>query len=91
MRFFALLNLEDIALYLFPALVFVLLFASALAFSHFRTEDSEERRTKSIRFYPEGLESKTAPFPLFLTLTIVGTALWAIFYTLAIGLGGIKI
>jgi hypothetical protein len=91
MRFFELLNFQDVVLYLFPAFVFLLIFGMALAYSHFNTRDSEVKQRKIYGQYVEGFETKNAPFPLSLSLTIIGTVVWAFFYILIIGLLGVKI
>jgi len=91
MRFFELLNLEDIALYLFPSVIFVLLFAAALSFAHFHSRDSEETKSRITHIYTEGIETRTAPFPLFLVLIIIGTVIWAVCYILTISLSGVRI
>jgi len=91
MRFFDLLNLQDVVLYLFPALVFVILFGLALAYSHFHTPKSEDRTKKIVYVFPEGIEDRRSPFPLSLTLIIVGTVVWAFLYILISGLIGRKI
>jgi hypothetical protein len=86
MRFFDLLNLQDVVLYLFPALVFVILFGLALAYSHFRTPRSEDRTNKIVYVFPDGIEDRRAPFPLALTLIIIGTVIWGFLYILVSGL-----
>jgi hypothetical protein len=36
--------------------------------------------------YPEGIESRNAPFPLAMTFIIAGTVAWAFFYILFMGM-----
>jgi hypothetical protein len=91
MRFFELINLQDILFYLFPSVIFVLLFAAALSFAHFRSKDSEESGSRITHIYSEGIGTRTAPFPLFLILIIIGTVIWAVCYTLTISLSGVRI
>jgi hypothetical protein len=91
MRFFELLNFQDVVLYLFPAFVFLFIFAMALAYTHFNDRDSAGRQKKIYGQYVEGFETKNAPFPLSLILIIIGTVVWAFLYTLIIGLLGVKI
>ena len=91
MRFFNLMNLRDVILYLFPTLVFILIFGAFLGYTHIRGKDSEERMNRIENRFPEGIEDRNAPFPLGMTLTIVGTVLWAFFYILGHGLLGVKI
>ena len=91
MRFFALLNFQHIILYLFPTLVFIVLFGLALGYSHFRSKDSEETGKTILYHFPEGIEDRNAPFPIALVLTIVGTLVWAFFYILMVGVLEVKI
>jgi hypothetical protein len=91
MRFFDLLNLQHVVLFLFPTLVFIVLFGLALAYSRFHTP-KEENRTKEITYvFPDGIEDRRAPFPLALTLIIIGTVIWGFLYILVSGLLGRKI
>ena len=91
MRFFDLLNLQDAVLFLFPTLVFIILFGLALAYSHFHTPEEEDRTGKITYVFPEGIEDRRSPFPLALTLIIVGTVIWGFLYILISGLVGRKI
>ena len=91
MRYFELLNLQQFDHDLFPAWAFILVFASGLAFTHFRTKESEQKLSKIIEKYPGGIEGRNAPFPLILYMTIAGTVLWALAYILLIALLGVKI
>ena len=91
MRFFTLLNFQHIILYVFPALVFIILFGFALAYSHFSGKSSEERKRKTLYHFPEGIEDRNAPFPIVLILTIIGTFMWAFLYILIIGVLEVKI
>ena len=91
MRFFELLNFQDVVLYLFPAFIFLFIFGTALAYSHFNARDSEARQKKIYGQYVEGFETRNAPFPLSLVLIIFGTVVWAFLYILIIGLLGVKI
>lgn len=91
MRFFDLLNIQHFVLYLFPALVSILMVGFALKYAHFHREDSKERMTRITETYPSDIEERNAPFPLFLFLLILGTVLWGIAYILGYGLLGVKI
>jgi hypothetical protein len=91
MRFFALEGYRDVILFLFPALVFIILFYLGLNRSHFRTKDSAEKETQVYSKYPEGLEDRNAPFPLILILIIAGFLLWGVFYMVGISFLGVKI
>ena len=87
MRFFNLLNIQHLLLAVFPALLGVALVGIALSFSHFRGNASEDRLTRVTWTYPDGIEERAAPFPLFLFLVILGTVLWGVGYILMAGLG----
>ena len=91
MHFFELRNFQHFVLYLFPGLIFVFLFAAALAFSVFRGRDSEEREKRIIQTYIGEFEERNAPFPLIAFLTILGTVLWLFLYILFTGVLGVKI
>jgi hypothetical protein len=91
MRLFDLGYFQDIVLYLFPTLVFMILFGVGLAFTRFRGRDTERREREVIYGFPDGIEDRDAPFPLIMTLTIVGAVLWGFFYILMHGVLGVKI
>ncbi len=91
MRFFELLNWQHVVLYVFPTLVFMVVFGIGLAFSYFKTKNSEERLKRTYYIFPEGIVDRNAPFPLVMLLIIIGTVLWAVFYILGYGLLGVKI
>lgn len=91
MRHFNLWNLQHITALLFPALIFVLIFGLGLAFSYFRTPDSEEQKRAIIYRFPEKIEDRNAPFPISMLLILAGTLIWMFFYILGIGIGEIKI
>ncbi|MDX9788292.1 MAG: hypothetical protein RBT11_16050 [Desulfobacterales bacterium] len=91
MRFFELLNFQHLVLALLPTLLFILVFALALRFGHFKGEKDEDRKNRILYRYPEGIEDRAAPFPLAMILIIAGTVLWAFFYILLHGLLGVKI
>jgi len=91
MRYFNLLNFQHIVLYVFPTLIFMVIFGLALAFSHLRSEDENERKQKIIYRFPEGIEDRNAPFPLSMMLIIAGTIVWVFSYILGTGLLGVII
>jgi len=62
-----------------------------LAYSHFHTRDSEERKTKIQYRFPAGIGDRYAPFPLAMSLTILGTVIWVFLYILVTGLLEVKI
>lgn len=91
MRYFDLLNLQHLIASLFPALVIVLLFAAALGYIRTRRRKTEEEENRIIEEFPGGIKGRNAPFPLFLTLVIIGTIFWILAYILFIGLTGVTI
>jgi len=91
MRFFHLLSFQHIMLYIFPTLIFMVVFGLALGYSHLRSEDAEKRKQKIIYRFPEGIEDRNAPFPLAMMLIIAGTLAWVFFYIVGTGLLGVKI
>lgn len=91
MRYFALLNFQHVVLYLFPTLVFVVLLGLSLGYTAFHRGDNEARTQRIVQRYPAGIEERNAPFPLALTLIIAGTLVWALGYTLAVGLLEVRI
>jgi len=91
MRLFALSNFQDIVMYLFPALLFMVVFGVGLAYMHFRSTKDEARVKTIVYRFPEGIEDRDAPFPLVMTLIIAGTFIWGFLYILMHGLLGVKI
>jgi hypothetical protein len=91
MRYFAVLNIEHFVMYLFPTLVFIIIFAAGRGYARVRRKGSEERATRIIESYPGGIEGRNAPFPLVVSLIIVGTVVWCLLYIISIGVGGVKI
>jgi hypothetical protein len=91
MRLFNLLNFQHIMLYLFPTLIFMLIFGLFLAYSHLESDDAKERMQKIIYRFPEDIEDRDAPFPLAMMMTIAGAVIWVFFYILFTGLLGVKI
>jgi len=91
MRIFEVLNTQHVVMYLFPALAFIVIFVAGLGYYYVRRRDSEERSSRIIEHYPGGIEGRNAPFPLMLTLTIVGTVAWCLLYIILTGLLKVKI
>lgn len=91
MRFFTLLGFQHVVLYVFPTLVFILIFGIGLSYAHFRTKNSESRKSEIHDRFPDDIEGRNAPFPLIMTLIMVGTVAWVLCYILAVGLLGVKI
>jgi hypothetical protein len=91
MRLFVLAGFQDIMLYLFPTLIFMVVFGVGLAYGRFHRQTDEQREKEILYRYPTGIEDRNAPFPLVMTLIIVGTVVWAFFYILMHGVLGVKI
>lgn len=91
MRYFELLGIQHLAMYLFPALAFIVLFIIGLGFYSIHRKDSKERETRITEQYPGGIKGRNAPFPLLLYLIIAGTIIWGLIYIILIGFLGVKI
>jgi hypothetical protein len=63
MRLFALAGFQDIMLYLFPTLIFMVLFGVGLGYARFHRQTDEQREKEIIYRYPAGIEDRDAPFP----------------------------
>ena len=85
MRFFELIGIRDVVLFLFPTLIFIIFFFLALSRAHIHRKDSEERERTVVHRYPGNIEGRNSPFPLVLILLIIGFILWAFFYAFGIG------
>lgn len=91
MRFFELLGFHHVILYLLPSLIFIVLFAIYLSYSHFRSADAERRKQEIIETFADDIQGRNAPFPLGMILTIAGTVLWGLLYIWFTGSLGVKI
>ena len=91
MHYFELRNIQHFVAYFFSAFIFVLLFASGLAFSHFKTKRTEQDGDDVFYTFPGDIQDRRGPFPLVLILIILGTVLWVLAYILVIGFAGVKI
>ena len=91
MRFYYILNLQHVVLFVLPTLVFIILFGMALGYTHFWTPNSERRKKAVVHGYADGLEGRNAPFPLAMVLILIGMVLWAFFYILITGWLEVKI
>ncbi len=91
MRYFEVLNIHHFVTYLFPALVFIVIFAAGLGYAYVRRKRSEDRATRIIESYPDGIEGRNAPFPLVVSLIIAGTVIWCLLYIILTGVWGVKI
>jgi len=91
MRFFELLNFQHTMAWLFPTLIFMVVFGVGLAYAHLRGKDSEARKNAITGRYADGIEERNAPFPLIMMLIVAGTFIWGFFYIVMHGVLGVKI
>jgi hypothetical protein len=91
MRFFELLGFQHVMAYLFPTLLFMVVFGVGLAFAHLHTRDAEARKKEITGRYADGLEERNAPYPLVMMLIIAGAVIWGFFYILMHGVLEVKI
>jgi hypothetical protein len=91
MRLFEALNSQHLALYFWPTLAFIVVFAAGLGFMIRRRRDSDERLARVIEEYPTGIQGRNAPFPLVVTLTIAGTVVWGLLYIILTGVMKVRI
>ena len=91
MRFFELLNFQHTMAWLFPTLLFMVVFGVGLAFAHLRGKESEEKKNRIVGRYADGIEERDAPYPLVMILILAGTFIWGFFYIVMHGVLGVKI
>lgn len=91
MRLYALLNFQHVMAFVFPTLLFMVVFGVGLAFSHVHTRDARARKDEIIKRYADGIEDRNAPYPLVMMLIIAGAVIWGFFYILMHGVLGVKI
>jgi hypothetical protein len=91
MRFFELLNFQHVMGYIFPTLIFMVVFGVGLAFSHLHTKNAEQRKTEIVGRFADSIEDRNAPYPLVMMLIIAGAVIWGFFYILMHGLLEVKI
>ena len=85
-RYFELLNIQHFVLYVFPTLTFILVFAAALGYMHFRKRDGKEEGESVHYVFPGDIGERDKPFPLVLILVITGTVVWGFGYIIVSGL-----
>ena len=77
--------------YVFPTLLFMVVFGIGLAFSHLHTRNARVRKDEIIKEYADGIEDRNAPYPLVMMLIIAGAVIWGFFYILMYGVLEVKI
>jgi hypothetical protein len=85
MRLFTLANVQNIVLYLFPSLIFLILFGLGLGYAHFGGVRGEDWKKVRYNIYAGEIEERRSPWPVVLLLIIFGTILWGLLYTWGIG------
>lgn len=91
MHYFELRNFQHFVLYIFPTLLFVVIFAIGLRNLHFGGKQSDATMKTIVHSYPGGIEERNAPFPLVLILILAGTVLWGLLYIVLTGVLEVKI
>jgi hypothetical protein len=84
-RLFTILNYQNIVLYLFPSLIFLILLGLGIGYAHFGGVGGEDWKKVRYNIYAGEIEERRSPWPVVLLLIIFGTILWGIFYTWGIG------
>jgi len=82
MRFFALLNLQQVAAIIVITLIFLILFGVALSVLPMSGPRDRALSIKTAQRFSDGIEKGDGPFPLIISLLIGGTIVWALFYIL---------
>ena len=85
MRFFELLNIQQVAALIIMAIIFAILFAVALGFIPLSGTQKQAMKIKAVQDFADGIKKAEGPFPLIIGLVILGTILWALFYILFYG------
>ena len=91
MRFYYMLNLQHVVLFILPTLSFIIGFGLFLGYATFWSPHSQMRKKAVSHSYPDGIDGRNAPFPLAMLLIVMGIVLWAFFYILVNGWVGVKI
>nr|VFK07944.1 MAG: cytochrome oxidase-cbb3 N-terminal domain-containing protein, FixP [Candidatus Kentron sp. H] len=91
MHYFELRNFQHVVLYLLPTLLFIVLFALGLGYTHFRDKRSDEKMNTIVHTYVGGIEERNAPFPVVLMLILAGTIIWGLLYIILYGVLEVKI
>ena len=91
MRFYELLGFQHTMAWLFPTLLFMVVFGVGLSFAHLRGKDSESCKKTITGRYADGIEERDAPYPLVMMLIIAGTFIWGFFYIVMHGVLGVNI
>ena len=92
MRYFQLLNNQQVIVLILVAVIFMILFAVALAFTPLiHSKDKDESNTAPLHQFIDDIEEGDHSFPLINALLVLGVVLWALFYILYHGFSGVNI
>ena len=90
MRFFELLALQHVVALVLTPLIFLVLFYLGLGYRATlapRNDSGEEE----LQHFNDGIAKANRPYPLIITLVILGTFLWAFFYILFYGISEVRL
>jgi ABC-type methionine transport system permease subunit len=86
MRFFELLNTQQVLALTLLTVIFAILFGVTLWVLPMSGPKSRVADNKAVQQFADGIEKANGPFPMIIALIIGGTVLWAIYYILFYGL-----
>jgi hypothetical protein len=86
MRFFELLNTQQVLALIILTVIFAILFGVTLWVLPMSGPKSRVSNIKAVQHFADGIEKANGPFPMIIALIIGGTVLWAIYYILFYGL-----
>ena len=86
MRFFELLNTQQVLAMTLLTVIFAILFGVTLWVLPMFGPKSRVSNIKTIQQFADGIEKADGPFPMIMALIIGGTVLWGIYYILFYGL-----
>ena len=86
MRFFELLNTQQVLALTILAVIFAILFGVTLWVLPMSGPKSRVSNIKVVQHFADGVEKGDGPFPMIMALLILGVVLWAIYYILFYGL-----
>lgn len=91
MRFFELLNTQQVFALTLLAAIFAILFGTALWGLPMFGDKSRVPNSKIVQRFIDGIEKADGPFPMFMALLIGASVLWALYYILFYGLSEVKL
>ena len=91
MRFFELLNFQHLMGSLLIPLIFLVLFGIGLSFLPLINSKEKKDAVGEAHEFNDNISEGNGPFPMIVALILVGTILWALFYTLWYGFSDMKL